>query len=69
MLTKKNWRIYNKEKEENEYWWTISCFCHHMQLILKCKIVGYLVEMSYQSTEGSFQGQKLLPVAKEQDQC
>lgn len=30
-------------------------------LILKCKVVEYLVEMPQQSTEGSFQKQKVPP--------
>lgn len=39
----------------------LSCFYHHTDLILKCKMAGYLVELPWQSTEESFQKQQLLP--------
>lgn len=44
-----------RKKDENEYWWIISFFYHHTLVVLKWKMVGYLVEMPYQSTDGSFQ--------------
>ena len=43
-----------RKRDKNEYWWIISFFCHHTLVILKWKMVGYLVEMPYQSTDRSF---------------